>query len=284
MINSLQKMNKKPEKTSNLFPIYTDIRNRLITDKKMTKISVLQVGEICDVARSTVSYWIAKRSLPATRLGKKHEVSVNDLILFLKSSGRPIPQILLDMKNGDHCPPFYTFKNCWEYWANDSHGTKCRNCSVFTHKIKPCFVAGNNRRRLCPNDCHQCRYFAEFYESQTVLIHQIDKPAAVYQDLYFWAGNRAWIELFGLDVKKIPGAGIEDFLHPQSLKNFLNYFKRMAQGDTMVPDTYEVPFFCENPKENGVINVRLSFAPLKMPPGTWVMLAEKINDYKGLQE
>lgn len=240
----------------------------------MKKISVIQIGEICGVSRSTVSYWIAKRSLPALRSGNKHMVSVNDLIFFLKSEGRAMPPALLDMMNGNHCLPFIAFKNCWEYWENDNHGTRCRSCSVFTHRIQPCFTAGDNRMQLCPHNCRQCQYYTEYYEPQTAFIHQIDKAAAIYQDLYFWDGNREWAELCGVDIKKIPGVGIEALLHPQSLKNFLKFFKRITQGDITAPDKCEVVL---NYKENRMKAVFISIILLKTPPGAWLMLAERVG-------
>ncbi len=240
----------------------------------MKRFSAVQIGEICGVSRSTVSYWIAKRSLPASRLGKKHMVSVSDLILFLSSEGRPIPQKLLDMRNGDDCLPFLSFRNCWEHWANDEHGARCRRCNVFTHQIKPCFIARDNRMQLYPHDCQQCRYFTEYYEPQTAFIHQLGKPAAVYRDLYFWACNRGWAELCDVDLKKIPGTGIEGLLHPNSLKSFLNYFKRTAHGNTRISDKCEALLNCEGNEMNTVC---LSIIPLKIPSGTWLMLADQAN-------
>lgn len=63
--------------------------------QKFQTLPVADIAEICGVARSTVSYWIAKRSLPAHRSGKKHMVFVEDLVLFLKSKRQSIPEVLL---------------------------------------------------------------------------------------------------------------------------------------------------------------------------------------------
>ena len=63
-------------------------------DRNDPMLSVLDIAGICGVSRSAVSYWIAKKGLPARRLGKKDMVMVDDLVLFLQSDGRPVPQIL----------------------------------------------------------------------------------------------------------------------------------------------------------------------------------------------
>jgi len=105
-------------------------------------------------------------------------------------------------------------------------------------------------------------------------IHQIDKPAAVYKDLYVWSGNKAWADLCGVDVKQLIGAGIEEFVHPDSLKMFISYNKRRQQGDPSVPDRYQV-FLSD--KSGRKIEVYLSISPLIRPSGTWLAVAERRN-------
>ena len=89
--------------------------------QKFQTLSVVEIAEICGVARSTVSYWIAKKSLSAHRSGNKHMVFIDDLLLFLKSDGKPIPQVLLEPAGGVYAQPLKPLKRCWEYWANDPH-------------------------------------------------------------------------------------------------------------------------------------------------------------------
>ena len=235
-------------------------------------LSVLEIAEICGVARSTVSYWIAKKSLPAHRSGNKYMVSVDDLVLFLKSEGQPIPQVLLEQVGGVYAQPFRPLKRCWEYWANDPHGTICKHCGVFTYQINECFTANDNHSHKCPINCHECRYFGEYYGPRVAFIHQIDKPAAVYKDLSLWSGNKAWADLCGIEAERLIGAGIEDFIHPDSLKMFISYNKRRNQGDPTVPERHKV-FFSN--KTGGKVEISLSISPLIRPSGTWLAVAER---------
>ena len=86
-------------------------------------LSVLNISEICDVARSTASYWITQKGLPAQRSGNKFWVSIEDLILFLESIGRPVPQILVEGLGGVYSHPFKSHQTCWNYWQKGSHKT-----------------------------------------------------------------------------------------------------------------------------------------------------------------
>jgi len=235
-------------------------------------LSVLEIAEICGVARSTVSYWIAKKSLPAHRSGKKHTVFVDDLILFLKSEAQPVPQALLDQLGGVYTQPFRPFRRCWEYWTNDARRTKCQHCVVLTCQISKCFTARENQNKQCPINCHECQYFGEYYGPRVAFIHQIDKPAGVYRDLYLWSGNKAWGDLCGVDVKELIGLGMEQFIHPDSLRMFISYDKRQQQGDPSVPDRYQV-FFTD--KSGRKIEVYLSISPLIRPSGTWLVVAQR---------
>lgn len=103
-------------------------------------------------------------------------------------------------------------------------------------------------------------------------IHQFHKPAAIYKDLYLWSGNKAWAELCGVEVEQLIGAGIEDFVHADSLKTIISYDKRRIQGDTAVPDRYQVAF---RHKSGGKIGLYLAVSPLIRPAGTWLAVAEK---------
>ena len=105
-------------------------------------------------------------------------------------------------------------------------------------------------------------------------IHQIDKPAAVYKDLYLWSGNQAWADLCCVGIEQLIGAGIEEFFHPDSLKMFISYNKRRHQHDSTVPERHEVFFGDES---GGKIEVYLSISPLIEPSGTWLAVAERRN-------
>ena len=241
-------------------------------ETQLKTLSVMDIAEICGVGRSTVSYWIAKKSLPAHRSGKKHLVSVKDLAIFLKSERQSVPQSLLELVGGIYSLPLRSFKKCWEYWANDLHGEKCQDCGVFNLQVDECFTARNNQGQQCQNDCHECKYFGEYYWPCVAFIHQIEKPATVFKELYLWSGNQALADICGVGVEKLIGAGIEDFIHPDSLRIVINYNKRRHKGDPSVPDRYQV-FFTD--KRGEKVRVNLSISPLKRPALTWLAVAEK---------
>jgi len=234
----------------------------------------MDIAEICGVARSTVSYWIARKSLQACRSGKKHLVTVDDLIFFLKSEGQSIPKILLEQVGGIYPQHFKLLKPCWEFWEDQSHGKNCQHCVVFTRKVRECFSAKGNQNLPCPIRCIECQYFNEYYGPRVAFIHQIVKPAAVYKDLYLWSGNKAWAELCGVGVGELIGAGIEEFVHPDSLKTVISYDKRRVQGDPAVPDRYQVAL---SPKSGGKIEVYLAISPLTRPANTWLAVAEEVR-------
>jgi len=235
-------------------------------------LSVMEIADICGVARSTVSYWISKKSLPAHRSGKKHLVGVDDLVLFLTSESQTVPHVLLEQVGGVYPQPFRPFKRCWEYWARDSHGDRCQHCTVFELQIKECFTISRSPNRPCPISCHECQYFGEYYGLPVAFIHQIGKPAAVYKDLSIWTGNRAWAELCNMEVEQLIGLGIEEFVHPESLKTFISYSKGRVQGDPAVPERYRGIFRSGN---GGKIRVYMTITPLVKPAGACLAIAER---------
>lgn len=243
-------------------------------DHASQNLSVMEISEMCGVARSTVSYWVARKSLPAHRSGKKYLVSVQDLVLFLRSEGHPVPQILLECIGGPQSQPFRPLKRCWEYWASDPRGRKCQQCAVLRHRVDECFTARSNSNHPCVGHCHECEYYGEHYAPRVAFIHQLDRPAAVYRNLCIWSGNQAMADLFGVDVGGLIGAGIEEFVHPDSMRMVINYSKRRHQGDTSVPDRYQV--FCTD-RNGGKTRVELSISPLKRPSGTWLAIAERTD-------
>ena len=123
----------------------------------------------------------------------------------------------------------------------------------------------------CPENCYGCHYFCEYYGPCVAFVYQIEKPAAVYKDLYVWSGNKAWADLCGTDVERLIGVGIEEIIHPDSLKMVISYDKRRQQGDPTVPDRYQV-FFGD--KSGRKIEVSLAISPLIRPSGTWLAVAE----------
>ena len=113
---------------------------------------------------------------------------------------------------------------------------------------------------------------SEYYEIPVAFIHQIGKPAAVYKDLCLWTGNRAWAQLCGLEVEQLIGVGIEEFVHPESLKTFISYSKGRVQGDPAVPERYRGIFRSGN---GGKIRVYMTITPLVKPAGACLAIAER---------
>lgn len=105
-------------------------------------------------------------------------------------------------------------------------------------------------------------------------IHQIDKPAAIHKDLYLWSGNKAWVDLCGVDVEQLIGSGIEGFVH-DSLGMFISYNKRKIQGDQTFSDRIQVLL---RDKTEPKIKVYLTTTPLKRPSGAWLAMAERIEE------
>jgi helix-turn-helix protein len=241
---------------------------------KFKKLSVIDIAEICGVARSTVSYWIAKKTLPAKLLGKKHMVSVEDLAAFLEFNGRPVPQILLESIGGMSSHPLKPIRKCWDFWADYDHGQNCHNCRVFRYQLMECFTAKGNPKPQCPINCDECPFFYKFYVPRVSFVHQIDRPAAIYKDLCLWAGNGAWAELCGIEAKDLIGIGIEEFIHSDSLTLIISWTKRLSHGDEAVPFGYRAFF---NGKNGARIETFLSISPLKKPSGTVLAMAEKLN-------
>jgi hypothetical protein len=227
---------------------------------------------MCGVARSTVSYWITKKSLPARRSGKKHLVAVDDLVLFLTAERQTVPHALLKQVGGAYPQLFRPFKRCWEYWESNSHGDRCRHCTVFELQIKECFTINRSPTRQCPISCHKCQYFGEYYGLPAAFIHQIGKPAAIYKDLCIWTGNKAWVELCHMEEEQLIGAGIEEFVHPESLKTFISYSKGRVQGDPAVPERYRGIFRSGNGEK---IDAYLTITPLIRPAGACLAIAER---------
>lgn len=240
--------------------------------QKLQTLSVIDVAEVCGVARSTVYYWIARKYLPAHRSGSKQMVFVNDLVLFLKSQGFRVPQNLLKQIGGIYSQPFRSFKKCWEYWANEPHGTKCRDCNVFTFQINECFVAKNNQNKKRKVNCHKCQYFGEYYSPGLAFIHQLEKPAGVLKDLDMWSGNKAWAELCSVEIVSLIGVGIEEFIHPDSLKELIGFNKMLNQKDPALPDKLRVILISQNKVK---IPVYLNIISLTVPAGTWLAVVER---------
>lgn len=235
-------------------------------------LSVINISEICDVARSTASYWITQKGLPARRSGNKFMVAVEDLIIFLESIGRPIPPILVENLGGVFSHPFKLFQTCWNYWKKSPHGENCEDCVVFKYQINECFTLTNNKRK-CVIDCSQCQYFYEHYTQYTYFIHQMPMPVAIFKDLYLWSGNKAWARLCGVDIDRLIGIGVEEIIHPESIRIIINFNKKIQRGNNN--GFLKSPIYFEN-KNGRKIKANLSITSLKQPEGTCFAIAENV--------
>jgi excisionase family DNA binding protein len=236
-------------------------------------LSVAQTAALCGVGRSTVGYWIRSTRLRANRTGKNYSIPREELLFFLKSTGRNIPD---DLAGGDFRGPcFRAIQNCWDYWKDSHHGLNCKDCTVFANKVEVCFTAKEISSSNCPGSCHECRYYTEIYLPRIQFVHQIDLPAAVYKGFELLGGNRGWAELCEVEEKDLPGMGIEQGVHPDSIGTVISSVKRRALGDPSVPRTYSI--FLRS-SQNVRISVRISVYPLSEPAGSYLILAESNED------
>ena len=233
-------------------------------------LSVLNISEICAVARSTASYWITQKGLTAQRSGNKFLVSIEDLILFLESIGRPVPQTLVEGLGGVYSHPFKSYQNCWNYWQKWPHGENCENCEVLKYQISECFTLKNQREK-CSVSCSSCQYYYEHYTQYTSFIHQMTMPAAVLKNMYIWSGNQAWAELCGSDIEGLIGMGIEEIIHPESIKIVINFNKKIQMGDNTGFLRSDV--FFEN-RDGKKIKVNMAMASLKQPDGAYFAVVD----------
>ena len=235
-------------------------------------LSVINIAEICGVARSTASYWISSKALQAHRSGKKYMVAIEDLVIFLESIGRPVPQILLENLGGIFFPPFRLFQSCWDYWKKDPHGEECEECPVFRYQINECFTVRYNHTQRCSIKCSECQYFYEYYIPYMSFIHRMAIPAAIFKELYIWSGNNAWADLCGVDIKKLIGIGVEEIIHPESIKIIINFNKKIQQGD--ISSVLKSPIYFERLNGRNKKAYLLSISPLKQPSGACLATAE----------
>jgi len=219
-------------------------------------LSVSQVAALCGVGHSTVGYWVRGNKLRAHRVGNQYSIPVEELVLYLKSKGQKIPDELDGVDS--QVPDSRTFQNCWQYFDGTAEGRDCNNCIVFKNKVEPCFASRGTGSPQCPTDCPDCKYYKETYLPRIQFIHQISSPAAISKDFYLWGGNKPWVELCGVDERDLPGMGIEQVFHPNSLEMIIAGIKKRTLGDSSVTRTYNVLFKND---ENGKVAVKIANNP-----------------------
>ena len=188
-------------------------------------LSVAEAARLFGMSRGTVGYWIRKKGLHAIRTGRRYRISVEDLLFFLKSTGHKIPRGL----GGEELrgPIFKTVQKCMQYWQGSEHGNCCKDCTVFINQLEICFAARGSRSLKCNVPCNECQYYQEIIQPIISFVHQIDFPAAVYNESYLWGGNRKWAELCNVPENDLPGMGIEQVVHGDSLGTIIRSRRKL---------------------------------------------------------
>lgn len=233
-------------------------------------LSVSQVASLCGVGHSTVGYWIRGNKLRAHRVGKQFSIPVEELLLYLKSKGQKIPDELAGVDSLS--PGSGTFKNCWQYFKDVTDEHDCNNCFVFKKRVETCFTSRGTGSLECSTNCPDCKYYIETHLPRIQFIHQISSPAAISKDFYIWGGNKAWAELCEVGERDLPGMGIEQIFHPNSLEMIIAGIKKRILGHSSVANACSV-FFKNNEKEK--IAVQVSVYDLKDPREGLLILADR---------
>ena len=233
-------------------------------------LSVSQVASLCGVGHSTVGYWIRANRLRAFRVGRQYSIPMEALALYLKSKGQKIPDELagVDFSGADSG----VFRNCWEYFDGTPEVHDCNNCIVFRNRVETCFTAMNTGSLACSTDCLGCKYYIETYLPKIQHIQQISSPAAISKDFYLWGGNKPWAELCGVSERDLPGMGIEQVFHADSLEVIIAGIKKSIFGDPSATKSHRV-FFKND--EKGKIPAQISVYGLDDPPEGLLILANQ---------
>ncbi len=232
-------------------------------------LSVAQAAALCGVGRTTVGYWIRSKKLRANRVGRNYSIPVQDLLYFLKSTGQKIPAEL--QSENLRGPIFKSFQHCWEYWQGRDPERNCEACVAFKRRLEVCFTAKNINDSKCSKECDLCQYYVEIFLPKIHFVNQIDTPAAVIKDLYFWCGNSKWAQLCEVEKKDLIGLGIEEIVHPISLETMISRAKRRSLGDFEIPEKFALNL---KNRRTGKIAVLVGIYPLTEPEGAFLVLVE----------
>ena len=233
-------------------------------------LSVSQVASLCGVGHSTVGYWVRQNKLHAHRVGKQYMVPAEALVLYLNSKGQEIPDALagVDTQHPDN----KAFPNCWQYFRGAADRHDCNHCLVFKNRVDICFTGKEAGSPPCPTDCPNCKYYMETYLPKVQFIQRISSPAVISKGFYIWGGNRLFAKLCGVDEMDLPGMGIEQIFHPDSLEMIIVGIKKRSLRDSSVTKSYSV-FFKNH--EKGKIAAQISFYGLDDPPEGVLIIANQ---------
>ncbi len=169
-------------------------------------------------------------------------------------------------------PIFIPFKKCWQYFQDSSYGDNCKDCLVFKKQLEVCFPGKKIGSLECLQRCDTCQYYIETYFARIQFIHQISLPAAVYKGFHIWGGNSHLAKLCGIQQQDLPGVGIEQICHFDSLETVISNINRRMLGILSTPSRYSV--FLKN-NESGKIKAHFSVYPLNEPSEAFLVLAEQ---------
>ena len=235
--------------------------------------SVSECASLCGVGRGTVHYWIKTQKLHADRSGKSYKVHAQEILLFIKNSNRPLPKELSELISP--APLFGATRMCWDYKHSDAEGSsRCRDCVVYKRKIDICFAARNSSRIKCGESCNSCKFYQQFFFPRIHFIHQIDMPALITRDLYILSGNWLFAEKCGLNTDEIPGMGIEQIVHRDSLRRIMGIIRKKNIGDKNIPKQYTIYIKALNSIKT---HVDISVYPLKDPKYSTLIIGGKLD-------
>jgi len=233
-------------------------------------LSVSQVASLCGVGHSTVGYWVRQNKLRAHRVGKQYTIPAEALVHYLNSKGREIPDALAGVDA--QLPDTRDFPNCWQYFRSAADRHDCKSCLVLKNRVEICFTGKETGSPQCPTDCSDCKFYMETYLPKIQFIHRISSPATISNGFYLWGGNGLFAKLCGVDEKDLPGMGIEQIFHPDSLEMIIAGIKKRSLGDLSVTKSYRA-FFKNH--EKGKIATQLSVYGLDDPPEGLLVLANQ---------
>ena len=233
-------------------------------------LSVSQVAALCGVGHSTVGYWVRQNKLRAHRVGKQYTIPAEALVLYLNSKGQEIPDVLAGVDA--QLPDTSAFLSCRQYFKGSADRHDCDNCLVFKNRVEICFTGKETGSPQYPTDCPDCKYYIETFLPKIRFIHRISSPAAISQGFYLWGGNRLFAKLCGVDEKDLPGMGIEQIFHSDSLEMIIAGIKKRSLGHPSVTKSYSV-FFKNH--EKGKIDAEISVYGLEDPPEGLLILANQ---------
>ena len=234
-------------------------------------LSVAKAADLCGVGRTTVGYWIRSKKLYACRKGRNYTIPVEDLLVFLRNNGQPIPSELYQTSSSK--PVFKSFQKCWQHWDGSSHAKRCGDCIAYKNQIDACFTIKKSRLLGC-SGCDQCRYYMETFYPRIQFIHQINMPAVIFKDFFLWGGNSHCAALCDVQQKELIGMALEKIVHANSLAKIIKVTRNITLGDLKFENNCTISV---NRIRGGRRVIQVSVFPLQEPNGVFLALGMPNN-------